>query len=68
MDDVVTVRVTYGFLNIGLQSHSTIQTFIHRQGLLVSWITEVRLVVSVEELTVSPIHDVLVDGWMDGLP
>ena len=60
MDDVVTVGVTYGFLNIGLQSHSTIQTFTGIVGVL----AEVRLVVSVEELTVSPIHDVLVDGWM----
>ena len=39
-----------------------IRPFRLSQGLLVSWIIEVRIAMGVEELTVSPIHDVLVNG------
>ena len=60
MDDVVTVGVTNRFLEIGLQSHSTIQTLTRVVGVL----AEVRLVMGVEELTVSLIHDVLVNRGM----
>ena len=41
-----------------IQSHSTIQTLTRIVGIL----TEVRFAMGVEELTVSPIHDVLVNG------
>ena len=60
MDDVGTVGATNRFLEIGLQSHSTIQTLTRIVGVL----TEVRIAMGVEELTVSPIHDVLVNGGM----
>ena len=40
-----------------IHSHSTIQTLTRIVGVL----TEVRIAMGVEELTVSPIHDVLVN-------
>ena len=45
---------------ISLQSHSTIQTITRIVGVL----TEVRIAMGVEELTVSPIHDAVVNGGM----
>ena len=59
MNDVVTVGVTNRFLEIGLQSHSTIQTLTRVVGVL----AEVRLVMDISRtlLLFTPLGD---DGFL----